>query len=811
MSFSTMQKSVPTSLDDPTAALTNRTSERPWAGLPTGEEADALLGRSLNDTYVIEAALGEGGMGRIYRARHTRIPQKLFAIKVLRPELARNPGVQARFQREAETAACISHPNVVGVYDVGRTLDGWSYLVCEFLEGADLAAHIEQRGRLDTATAVHIALQVCDALTAAHERNVVHRDLKPHNVFLLADGTSEVPDRPTIKVLDFGLSRFLDTSDAQLTRTGVIMGTPAYMAPEQARAERGDHRVDIYGLGTVLYATLTGQAPFKEDNLHATVLAVMTGDPERPRALNPEIPEALELVIQRAMAKDAKDRYATMAELRAALEPFDASEPSRGKPQKIAKATSQHRGSWAMIQTDDFELGTSRSRLLFYMLAGVALCSVLLASAVSGVELFTGPISFTRTELGLLLLAGFGTLLTPVILLVARLRQTVWGNSVRVLELLESVRRPVLATIVAYGLATLSLRFADEVLSRFGVNPTFAPVPGLAWPGWSLVLPPVAALAAAVSLLRKRWDGPDTRRWVRHLLGAPLLALTALACSTLLMMGASWRAATAQRPLIGPDPSVQGAVGAQDAIPVDSTAGDDVAAGEPGAPAREPTEPSPEEPPSRASDEALAAAIAKGIDGLLPLSEKHPKDPRVLEPLVMAFAARATSLADAMDTAKRLFVVAPERVADGDLRFLVRRAATTPGDASKIAYELMTQHMGSAGPDLLYELLGTAKARERADQLLATPKVRELASPALRVAYDLRAAKTCAARVPLLERASQLGDERAIGILSPLSASSKTGCGRWKRSPCQAPCAKEAPEYLKTIQQISARVSKPSK
>src|SRR5690606_26070464 len=251
-----------------------------------------------------------GGMGRIYRARHTRIPQKLFAIKVLRPELARNPSVQARFQREAETAACISHPNVVGVYDVGRTADGWSYLVCEFLEGVDLAAHLEQRKQLDTALAVHVALQVCDALLAAHERNVVHRDLKPHNVFLLADKSGAIPALPTVKVLDFGLSRFLDTSDAQLTRTGVIMGTPAYMAPEQARAERGDHRVDIYGVGTVLYTALTGRAPFKEDTLHATVLAVMTSEPERPRSVNPDIPEALELVIQKAMAKDPKDRFA---------------------------------------------------------------------------------------------------------------------------------------------------------------------------------------------------------------------------------------------------------------------------------------------------------------------------------------------------------------------------------------------------------------------------------------------------------------------------------------------------------------------
>src|SRR5690606_33647073 len=243
-------------------------------------------------------------------------------------------------------------------------------------------------------------------------RNVGHRDRKPRAVCLLADGRGEVPERPTFKVLDFGLSRFLDTSDAQLTRTGVIMGTPAYMAPEQARAERGDHRVDIYGLGTVLYATLTGQAPFKEDNLHATVLAVMTGDPERPRTLNPDIPEALELVIQRAMAKDAKDRYATMAELRAALEPFDASQPARGKPQKLAKATNPHRGSWAMIQTDDFELGTSRSRLLFYMLAGVALCSILLASAVSCIELLPWPLDFTRSVIGLHLYAVLTPLLT---------------------------------------------------------------------------------------------------------------------------------------------------------------------------------------------------------------------------------------------------------------------------------------------------------------------------------------------------------------------------------------------------------------
>jgi serine/threonine-protein kinase len=801
-----MEKRHPLPSDEITAALsdaTGRLSERPWAGLPTAAEADELLGRSLNDTYVIEAALGEGGMGRIYRARHTRIPQKLFAIKVLRPELARNAGVQARFQREAETAACISHPNVVGVYDVGRTADGWSYLVCEFLEGADLAAHLEQAHRLEVGEAVHIALQVCDALKAAHERSVVHRDLKPHNVFLLSEGTGGISRRPTVKVLDFGLSRFLDTSDAQLTRTGVIMGTPAYMAPEQARAERGDHRVDIYGVGTVLYAALTGRAPFKEDTLHATVLAVMTTEPERPRSLNPELPEALELVIQKAMAKDPKERFSTMAELRAALEPFEApvAAPLAGpKPQN-------HRASRALLHTDDYELGTSRLRLLFFLLATVALSAVVLATAVSGLELFTGPVSVSRTELGLLLLAGFGTLLTPVVLLVARLRRTVWGNSVRVLELLESVRRPLLSAVAAYGLAAVGVRFCDDILSRFGVHPAFAPLPGSAWAGWSLVLPLVAALAATVSWMRVRWDTAQARRWTRHLLGAPLLACATLAAVALVGWGARWRAGSAtatHNAVLAATPPAANA-------PASETPPSEAAAAEPSAASPPPEQPPTELGASRATDEELAAALAQGLDGLLPLSEKHPKDARVLKPLVLEFASRAAGLADAMDTAQRLFAVAPEEVTDADLRFLVKRAAQTPGQASKLGYELMTKHMGTTGPDLLYELWGNSKTKAEAERLLATQEVRAQSSPALRIAYDLRSASSCAARVPLLPRAAQLGDERSVAILSPLSTGSKTGCGRWRRSPCPAPCAKEAPQFLKVIQDISSRVGKSQK
>jgi hypothetical protein len=172
----------------------------------------------------------------------------------------------------------------------------------------------------------------------------------------------------------------------------------------------------------------------------------------------------------------------------------------------------------------------------------------------------------------------------------------------------------------------------------------------------------------------------------------------------------------------------------------------------------------------------------------------------------MAFASRATTLADAMAVTKRLFSAAPEEILDPDLRFLIRRGAQTPGQTSKLALELMSQHMGSSGFDLLYDLwLTSPKVSERAKKLLEDPEHQAKFSPALAVAYALRLADSCEAKLPLLERAGQLGDDRSIAILSPKATGSKRGCGRWKRNPCPAACAKEAPEYLKAIKQISLR------
>jgi hypothetical protein len=179
-----------------------------------------------------------------------------------------------------------------------------------------------------------------------------------------------------------------------------------------------------------------------------------------------------------------------------------------------------------------------------------------------------------------------------------------------------------------------------------------------------------------------------------------------------------------------------------------------------------------------------------------------------LKALLLAFASRANGLVDAMTFAKRLFAVAPQEAQDKDVRFLVKRAAATPGQASALAFPLMAESMGSAGPDLLYELtLTDARAAARADELLASESVRARATPALLIANDLRKAASCSARVPLLERAIEVGDERSAAILAPLGASTKKGCGKRKRLPCPAQCPAEAERYLDAVAKIRARIA----
>src|SRR5882672_9455021 len=267
------------------------------------EGGDPLVGEVLAGTFCVTRLLAAGGMGRVYEAEHVRLPRR-FAVKVMHEALAQHAEAMGRFEREAQAIARIVNEHVVDVVDLVRTRDGYPCLVAELLEGEELGNLLERTGKVPLATAITIARQLCRGLVAAHAVGVIHRDLKPSNLFLVkrVDGATQV------KILDFGVAKVSDGAD--LTRTGMIVGTPAYMAPEQARGSaKVDERVDVYAVGAVVYRMLTGRPPFPEDEEPArTVARLLAEDPKRPRDLDRDIPADVEFLIQRAITRSPGDR-----------------------------------------------------------------------------------------------------------------------------------------------------------------------------------------------------------------------------------------------------------------------------------------------------------------------------------------------------------------------------------------------------------------------------------------------------------------------------------------------------------------------
>lgn len=515
-----------------------------WRGAVVPESGDVLVGVTLNSTYAVERLLGEGGMGRVYLARHTRIAQKRVAVKVLHTEFSGNSQVLARFQREAEAAAVISHPNVVSVLDVDVTPQGMPYMVCEYLEGIDLSDHLRDVQRLDVADALSVTRQLCRGLRAAHERGVIHRDLKPPNVFLVGDFSKGAPSRLYAKVLDFGLSRFRGSEgDQNLTKTGFIMGTPTYMAPEQARGQHVDARADVYGLGTILYTMLTGRPPFQEETPQATILAVLSSEPPRPRSLVPTIPPHIELVIERAMAKKPEDRFPSMQAFEEALDALPAAHVSREslQPAPLAAPTPSSK-RLASTGDSDADIQSARPRLVLSLLAAVLLLACSAMVAVSGLELATGHI-FSQFELRLLALGIAGTALTPALLWFFHVRKRIWESSSRVLSLLVSVRAAVVAGIVSYGGMVLGMHLIDDFLVRFLGRPDVTAV-GATWQGWNLLVP-AASFVIAIAVGWRRRLLTSAQPGFRRLFMLWLVSGVALLLAAgIVRVGLAWRAIT---------------------------------------------------------------------------------------------------------------------------------------------------------------------------------------------------------------------------------------------------------------------------
>ncbi len=279
-----------------------------------------LVDTVLADRYRVVRKLGEGGMGSVYLAEHTTINKKL-AIKVLSPEFSHKQDLVDRFLQEARAASMIDQENVVEITDFGSTPNGSVFFVMEYLQGEDLSDTIKREGPQPWPRVRRIMLQIVEALKCAHAAGIVHRDMKPENCFRIRRGSNE----DFIKVLDFGIAKVTsDEGDGakNLTRTGMIFGTPEYMSPEQAKGEKVDHRVDVYALGIILYELLTGRVPFTADTFMGILTKHMFEPPAAPSTVVPHanIPEQVEAIILKALQKDREYRFQDMADMGAAIE-----------------------------------------------------------------------------------------------------------------------------------------------------------------------------------------------------------------------------------------------------------------------------------------------------------------------------------------------------------------------------------------------------------------------------------------------------------------------------------------------------------
>ncbi len=271
---------------------------------------DKYVGKRLDGRYEIREIIGVGGMAVVYKAYDT-IDDRLVAVKILKEELLENQEFRRRFKNESKAIAVLSHPNIVKVYDVGLG-DRIQYIVMEHIDGITLKEYIKSQGTIRWKDALHFAEQVLKALQHAHDKGIVHRDIKPQNMMLLPDGT--------IKVTDFGIARF--SRSEHRTMTDKAIGSVHYISPEQARGEVTDEKTDLYSVGVLLYEMLTGRLPFDAENAVSVAIMQLQNEPAKPRTINPTIPEGLEEIILRAMQKNRNQRYQSAAEMLKDMEQF---------------------------------------------------------------------------------------------------------------------------------------------------------------------------------------------------------------------------------------------------------------------------------------------------------------------------------------------------------------------------------------------------------------------------------------------------------------------------------------------------------
>jgi serine/threonine protein kinase len=294
-------------------------SERlcPHDGSPLADTAsveERMIGQTLAGKYRIDSFLKRGGMGSVYRATHLML-NKTVAIKLIKPELVTSEDIVGRFHREAQAASQLTHPNIVTIHDLGQAEDGTLYIAMELVSGQSLKEIVTAEGPLTPDRAVGIAQAVAGALALAHKSQIIHRDLKPQNIMI-----SEGPDGAEVpKLLDFGIAKTFEAEGPALTSTGMVLGTPQYMSPEQAGGKPVDARSDLYALGVILYEMLVGKVPFDDPSIPAILVKHLSEKPKPPSELRPELPSAVESIVLRCLAKEPQDRFQNAEEFSLAL------------------------------------------------------------------------------------------------------------------------------------------------------------------------------------------------------------------------------------------------------------------------------------------------------------------------------------------------------------------------------------------------------------------------------------------------------------------------------------------------------------
>lgn len=357
---------------------------------------DKYIGKRLDGRYEIREVIGIGGMAYVYKA-YDSIDDRTVAVKILKDEFLNNQEFTRRFKNESKAIAILSHPNIVKVYDVNFS-ENLQYIVMEYIDGITLKEYMDQQHDIRWKEAVHFTLQILRALQHAHDKGIVHRDIKPQNIMLLADGT--------IKVTDFGIARF-SRQDIRATSEDKAIGSVHYISPEQARGEITDEKADIYSVGVMLYEMLTGRLPFDADNAVSVAIMQLQSTPTPPREVNPDIPEGLEDITTKAMQKEPADRYQSAAEMLCDIDEFKRNPSIHFEykyfvdetPTRFVEAITKVKGEPEM--PDDEEDEEEKKSIFLPILAAVAGAVILISLIFVGVVFlgkFLGPTDSSAEE-----------------------------------------------------------------------------------------------------------------------------------------------------------------------------------------------------------------------------------------------------------------------------------------------------------------------------------------------------------------------------------------------------------------------------